>query len=129
MADRRFDVGLDSADKAAQRQMWDSWWYDRFAIPADALPAPRAGDIVWDPYIEEVTIAYGRNAFVNFPTMIYTKDKRPHPNQITRGNSSCRSKRCGRSRSAPAMPRPGASGRSNGCCTRRSASSSWSGFF
>lgn len=23
-----------------------------------------------------------RNAFVNFPTTIYTKDGRPHPNQI-----------------------------------------------
>ena len=40
------------------------------------------GDIVWDPYIEEVTIAYGRNAFVNFPTTIYTADGRPHPNQV-----------------------------------------------
>jgi hypothetical protein len=29
-----------------------------------------------------VTIAYGRNAFVNFPTTIYTGDGRPHPNQI-----------------------------------------------
>ena len=153
MADKRTDVGIDPADKAAQRAMWDSWWYDRFeiphAIPADARRlelemggetfgaalldrvAPRTcqafwdllpytgtmihcawfghaafyldrvplratlgdalenrfqrlapGDMVWDPYIEEVTIAYGRNAFVNFPTTIYADDGRPHPNQV-----------------------------------------------
>lgn len=39
------------------------------------------GDMIWDPYIEEVTIAYGRNATVNFPTTIYTKDGLQHPNQ------------------------------------------------
>ena len=40
MAEKRFDVGMDPADKAAQRRMWDTWWYDRFetphAIPDDA---------------------------------------------------------------------------------------------
>jgi hypothetical protein len=29
-----------------------------------------------------VTIAYGRNAFVNFPTTIYGNDGSPHPNQV-----------------------------------------------
>ena len=33
-------------------------------------------------FIEEVTIAYWRNAFVNFPTTIYTQDGRPHPNHV-----------------------------------------------
>src|SRR5262245_38633175 len=32
----------------------------------ESVPAPCPGDIVWDPYLEEVTIAYGRYAFVNF---------------------------------------------------------------
>lgn len=150
---RRHDVGMSADDKAAQRAMWDGWWYDRFEIPHaipshcrrmtlemggetfgaallehvapktcaavwDALPytgnmihcawfghaaffldrvplletlgyelenrferlAP--GDIVWDPYIEEITFAYGRNAFVQFPTTIYTADGRPHPSQV-----------------------------------------------
>ena len=38
MADRRADVGMDPADKTAQREMWDGWWYDRFEIP-HAIPA------------------------------------------------------------------------------------------
>jgi hypothetical protein len=33
MMEKRSDVGMDPADKVAQRQMWDSWWYDRFEIP------------------------------------------------------------------------------------------------
>jgi hypothetical protein len=153
MTEQRRDAGIDPADKTAQREMWDSWWYDRFEIP-HAIPsgarrlelemggetfgavlldrvAPKTcqafwdilpyrgnmihcawfghaafyldrvpllatlghtlenrfqrlapGDIVWDPYIEEVTIAYGRNAFVNFPTTVYAADGRPHPNQV-----------------------------------------------
>lgn len=153
MADSRFDVGIDPADKAAQRRVWDNWWYDRFEIP-HTLPeglrriememggerfgavllehvAPKTcqafwellpytgnmlhcawfghaafyldrvplvgvlgyelenrferfapGDLVWDPWIEEVTIAYGRYAGVNFPTTVFTKDGRQHPNQV-----------------------------------------------
>jgi len=142
----------DMEDKAAQRKMWDSWWYDRFEI-SNAVPpaarrfsleienerfggvlldnvAPRTcaafwqvlpysgnmihcawfghaafyldrvelpgiglelenrsarlapGDVVWDPYIKEITFAYGRHAFVNFPTTIYSEDGQPHPNQV-----------------------------------------------
>lgn len=39
------------------------------------------GDWVWDPYIKEITFAYGRYAQVNFPTTIWL-DGRPHPNQV-----------------------------------------------
>lgn len=39
------------------------------------------GDWVWDPYIKEITFAYGRYARVNFPTTIWLDD-RPHPNQV-----------------------------------------------
>jgi hypothetical protein len=152
MTEKRFDVGIDPADKDAQRHVWDSWWYDRFEIPhtipagarrltlemggetfgaalldhvapktcaalwellpysgnmihcawfghaafyLDRIPllstlgyelenrfqrlAP--GDMIWDPYIEEITIAYGRNAMVNFPTTVHTADGKVHPNQ------------------------------------------------
>jgi hypothetical protein len=151
MSERK-DVGMDPNDKAAQREMWDGWWYDRFEIPHSVPPdarrltlemggesfgavlldhlAPKTcqafwellpyggnmihcawfghaafyldrvplvdklghelenrfqrlapGDMIWDPYIEEVTIAYGRNASVNFPTTIHTKEGLQHPNQ------------------------------------------------
>jgi hypothetical protein len=143
---------MDHRDKAAQRKLWDEWWYDRFeipnTIPADAKrftlemegerfggallsnAAPRTaqafwdalpyagtmihcawfghaafyldridlegvgmelenrstklapGDVVWDPWIKEITFAYGRHAQVNFPTTIYAADGTPHPNQV-----------------------------------------------
>jgi hypothetical protein len=38
------------------------------------------GDWIWDPYIKEITFAYGRHAQVNFPTAIHM-DGRVHPNQ------------------------------------------------
>jgi hypothetical protein len=38
MAEKRSDVGIDPANKTAQREMWDSWWYDRFEIP-HAIPS------------------------------------------------------------------------------------------
>ena len=39
------------------------------------------GDVIWDPYIKEITFAYGRHAMVNFPTTIHGSDGTPHPNQ------------------------------------------------
>ena len=38
MTSARADIGLDPSDKAAQRAMWDGWWYDRFEIP-NAIPS------------------------------------------------------------------------------------------
>jgi hypothetical protein len=45
-----------------------------------ALQRLATGDMIWDPYIEEITIAYGRNATVNFPTTVHTADGQVHPN-------------------------------------------------
>jgi len=39
------------------------------------------GDWIWDPYIKEITFAYGRHAQVNFPTTVHM-DGREHPNQV-----------------------------------------------
>ena len=38
MTHSRFDMGMDSENKGAQRQMWDRWRYDRFEIP-HTIPA------------------------------------------------------------------------------------------
>jgi hypothetical protein len=38
------------------------------------------GDFIWDPYIKEITFAYGRHAEMRFPTTMWV-DGREHPNQ------------------------------------------------
>lgn len=39
------------------------------------------GDWVWDPWLQEITFAYGRYAEVRFPTTIHTERGGVHPNQ------------------------------------------------
>jgi hypothetical protein len=63
-----------------------AFFLDRIEMPSlgydlenrSARLAP--GDWIWDPYIKEITFAYGRYAEVHFPTTIWLDD-RPHPNQ------------------------------------------------
>ena len=38
------------------------------------------GDFIWDPWLKEVTFAYGRHAGMRFPTTLWYGDT-PHPNQ------------------------------------------------
>ena len=64
-----------------------AFFLDRIALPElgydlenrSSRLAP--GDWVWDPYINEITFAYGRYAEVHFPTTVWLDD-RPHPNQV-----------------------------------------------
>lgn len=39
------------------------------------------GDWIWDPWLEEITWAYGRYAEMRFPTTIHTESGGIHPNQ------------------------------------------------
>lgn len=63
-----------------------AFFLDRIELPAlgydlenrSSRLAP--GDWIWDPYINEITFAYGRYAEVRFPTTVWLDD-RPHPNQ------------------------------------------------
>ncbi|WP_028922177.1 DUF3830 family protein [Pseudonocardia acaciae] len=65
-----------------------AFYLDRIELPGvtegllleNRSSALAPGDIIWDPYIREITLAYGRHARVNFPTTIHV-DGRPHPNQ------------------------------------------------
>ena len=38
------------------------------------------GDFIWDPWLKEITFAYGRHAGMRFPTTLWYGDQ-PHPNQ------------------------------------------------
>lgn len=38
------------------------------------------GDFIWDPWIQEITWAYGRHAKMRFPTTIHTEEGGVHPN-------------------------------------------------
>jgi hypothetical protein len=64
-----------------------AFYLDRIELPGMGLELENRstrlapGDVIWDPYIKEITFAYGRHAMVNFPTTIYGADGTPHPNQ------------------------------------------------
>jgi hypothetical protein len=68
-----------------------SYFLDRFPQIVDELGfelenrqvelAP--GDFIWDPWLEEITWAYGRFARMRFPTTIHTDRGGEHPNHGT----------------------------------------------
>jgi hypothetical protein len=63
-----------------------AFYLDRIEMPSLGLELENRstrlapGDLIWDPYIKEITWAYGRHAEMRFPTTLWFGD-RPHPNQ------------------------------------------------
>ena len=62
-----------------------AFWLDRIDLGTGRILENRSvrltpGEFIWDPWMHEITWAYGRYAEMRFPTTLWYGDE-PHPNQ------------------------------------------------